>query len=98
MLDCYLMKADQCERLAKAALDLSQRAKFETERRLWLEPAEAETVVIKPIQTAGHRRVGRTAEKEQRAGYAKSVQNGRRLLRPNFYHDLAMDRRHFFFP
>jgi hypothetical protein len=53
MLDWYLMKADQCERLAKAALDLSLRAKFETERRLWLELAEAETVVIKPIQTAG---------------------------------------------
>jgi hypothetical protein len=53
MLDWYLLKADQCARLAKATLDPSQRTRFETERRLWLQLAEAETVVMKPIQNAG---------------------------------------------
>jgi hypothetical protein len=38
----YLQKADQCARLAKATVDPSQRAEFETERRLWLQLAAVE--------------------------------------------------------
>jgi hypothetical protein len=37
----YSERAEQCERLARATRDASLRAELETERRLWLQIAEA---------------------------------------------------------
>jgi hypothetical protein len=39
LLDWYLHKADQCARLAKEAREAGDRARFESERRTWLEVA-----------------------------------------------------------
>jgi hypothetical protein len=42
LTEWYVHKADQCARLAKAAIDARVRADFEAERELWLQIAAEE--------------------------------------------------------
>jgi hypothetical protein len=46
VLDWYLLKAEQCELKAKASINLSSRARYEDEQKLWRKLAEREAVSI----------------------------------------------------
>ena len=46
VLDWYLLKAEQCELKAKASFNLSTRARYEEEQKLWRKFAEGEAASL----------------------------------------------------
>jgi len=58
-VEWYIHKAEQCARLARAAVDRHERSKFKTERTLWLEIAAKIKIAERLEERSGPARAAR---------------------------------------